>query len=124
MILDAFHDDDEQTFPLGRGPVAGVFRRDMSVLYIANSGDGSVVAMDPQNREVLTSTPVGIEPRALALTPDERLLVVADRAASSLAVLHADPTSLSKNRSVLITTVPVGAAPVDVVVPDVLDEPR
>jgi YVTN family beta-propeller protein len=124
VILDAFHDDVEQTFPLGRGPVAGVFRRDMSVLYIANSGDGSVVAMDPQNREVLTSTPVGIEPRALALTPDERLLVVADRAASSLAVLHADPTSLSKNRSVLITTVPVGAAPVDVVVPDVLDEPR
>ena len=47
-------------------------------------------------------------------------MVVADRAASSLAVLHADPTSLSNDRSVLITTVPVGASPVDVVVPDYL----
>jgi DNA-binding beta-propeller fold protein YncE len=118
VIMDAFHDDVEQTFPLGRNAVAGVFRQDMSVLYIANAGDGSVLALDVQHREVLASTPVGMEPIALALTPDQRLLVVADRAGSSLAILHADPSSLSNDRSVLITTVPVGASPVDVVVPD------
>ncbi len=94
------------------------------MLYIANAGDGSVLALDVQNRAVLASTHVGMEPRALALTPDERLLVVADRAASSLAVLHADPTSLSNGRSVLITTVPVGASPVDVVVPDYVNPER
>jgi hypothetical protein len=44
--------------------------------------------------------------------------VVADRAGSSLAILQADPSSLSNDRSILITTVPVGASPVDVVVPD------
>ena len=118
VIMDAFHDNVEQTFPLGTNPVAGVFRPDMTVLYIANAGDGSVLAMDPQNREVLASTHVGMEPVALALTPDGRLLVVADRAGSSLAILHADPASLSKDLTVMITTVPVGAAPVDVVVPD------
>ena len=118
IILDAFHDNVEQTFPLGRDAVAGVFRRDTSVLYIANAGDGSVTALDVEHREVLASTHVGMEPRALALTPDELLLVVADRAASSLAILQADPASLSDDRSVLLTTVPVGASPVDVVVPD------
>lgn len=118
VIVDAFHDNLEQTFPLGVSPAAGVFRQDMSVLFIANAGDGSVLALDVQNRAVLASPHVGLEPRALAMTPDERLLVVADRAASSLAVLRADPTSLSNDRSVLITTVPVGASPVDVVVPD------
>jgi len=125
VIADAFHDNVEQTFPLGRNPVAGVFRQDMSVLYIANAADGSVLALDVQNRVVLASTHVGMEPRALALTPDpdQRLLVVADRAASSLAILHADPTSLSNDRSALITTVPVGASPVDVVVPDDLNRP-
>ena len=117
VIMDAFHDNVEQTFPLGRDAVAGVFRRDMSVLYIANAGDGSVSALDVQHREVMASTHVGVEPRALALTPDERLLVVADRAGSSLAILHADPASLADDRSVLITTLPVGASPVDVVVP-------
>jgi len=118
FIADAFHDDVEQTFPLGRDPVAGVFRQDTSVLYIANAGDGSVLALDVQNRQVLAVTHVGMEPYALALTPDEQLLVVADRAASSLAVLHADTTSLADDRSALITTVPVGASPVDVAVPD------
>jgi DNA-binding beta-propeller fold protein YncE len=124
VIADAFHDNVEQTFPLGRDPVAGVFRQDMSVLYIANAGEGSVLALDVENRQVLASAHVGMEPRALALTPDERLLVVADRAASSLAILHADPTSLSNDRSVLITTVPVGASPVDVVVPDFVNPER
>jgi DNA-binding beta-propeller fold protein YncE len=124
VILDAFHDNVEQTFPLGREPVVGVFRQDMSVLFIANAGDGSVMAVDVENREVLASTHVGMEPRALALTPDERLLVVVDQAASSLAILHADPASLSTDRSVLLTTVPVGASPVDVVVPDAIGPQR
>jgi YVTN family beta-propeller protein len=118
VILDAFHDNVERTFPLGADPVAGVFRQDMSVLYIANAGDGSVLAMDVQTRDVLASTHVGMAPCALALTPDQRLLVVADRAASSLAILQADLTSLTNDRSVLITTIQVGASPVDVVVPD------
>jgi DNA-binding beta-propeller fold protein YncE len=112
VILDAFHDNVEQTFPLGRDAVAGIFRQDMSVLYIANAGDGSILAMDVQTREVLASAHVGVEPHALALTPDQRLLVVADRAGSSL----------SNDRSILITTVPVGASPVDVVVPDQLQQ--
>jgi len=116
-ILDAFHDNAEQTLPTGRGPAAGVFRRDGSVFYIANAGDGSVTALDVRTRVLLTSTTVGTEPRALALTPDERFLLVADRAASTLAVLHAEPSSLDTGRSALVTTVPVGAQPVDVVVP-------
>ena len=120
VIVDAFHDDLEQTFPLGANPAAGVFRQDTSVIFIANAGDGSVLALDVQNRVVLASPHVGLEPRALALTPDERLLVVADRAASSLAILSADPASLNNDRSVLLTTVPVGASPVDVVIPDII----
>lgn len=122
VILDAFHDNVEQTFPLGRDPVAGIFRKDMSIIYIANEGDGSVLSLDVQTRTVLASTHVGMKPRALALTPDpdQRLLVVADSAASSLAVLHADPTSLSSARSVLITTITVGGSPVDVVIPELL----
>jgi YVTN family beta-propeller protein len=118
VILDTFHDEMERTFPLGLNPTAGIFKPDQSVLFIANAGDGSVVALDVQTRQVLASPHVGMEPYALALTPDQRLLVVADRAASSLALLHAEPAQLNNDRSVLITTVPVGASPVDVVVPD------
>lgn len=96
----------------------------MSVLYVANAGDGSVSAIDVANRQVLASTHVGMQPTALALTPDQRLLVVADTAAGSLAILQADPTNLSTARSSLITTVAVGGSPVDVVVPDYISAAR
>jgi YVTN family beta-propeller protein len=91
--------------------VAGVFQQNPLVLYIANAGDGSVMALDVQNRILLAAVHVGIEPRALALTPDERFLVVADTSASTLAVLQTNPATL-------LTAFPVGGGPVDVVVPD------
>lgn len=121
-IVDAFHDNVSQNISTGRGPAAAVSRRDSSMLYVANAGDGSVTSLDVQNRVVVASTQVGKEPRALALTPDERFLVVADAATSSLAVMYAEPERLANMRSALVTTIPVGAVPVDVVVPDWLRE--
>ncbi len=117
-ILDAFHDNVLQTLTAGPSPAAGVFRRDSSVLYLGNAGDGSVLALDVASRTVLASTIVGREPRALALTPDERFLAVADAGTSSLAILIAEPARLDRNRSALVTSLPVGARPVDVVIPD------
>lgn len=117
-ILDAFHDNVLQILTAGRNPVAGVFRRDSSVLYLASAGDGSVMALDVANRMVLGSTFVGREPRALALTPDERFLAVADAGTSSLAVLIAEPSRLAATRSALLTSLSVGAKPVDVVIPN------
>ena len=58
------------------------------------------------------------EPRALALTPDERFLAVADAGTSSLAVLIAEPSRLADSRSAMLTSLPVGTRPVDVVVPN------
>jgi len=123
-ILDAFHDNVEQNMTTGREPSAAVIRRNQSVLYIANAGDGSVTALEVENRTVLSSTRTGTEPRSLALTPDERYLVVADAASSDVAILRTDVTDAPSlgptptSRTALITTVPVGARPVDVVVPD------
>lgn len=116
-IIDAFHDDVEQPFPVGQSPATGVFRKDSSVLYVASAADGSVTAIDVQNRVVLNSTEVGGNPQSLALTPDERFLVVAVPASSGIAVLRADPSMLTTQDSALVTTVPTGLNPVDVVVP-------
>ncbi len=118
-IVDTFNDNVEQNLPAGRSPTAAVFRRDSTVVYMANAGDGSVTALDIQNRVVLDSTHAGAEPQGLALTPDERFLVVADAASASVAILHAVTGAASgSNRGALVTTVPVGARPVAVAVPD------
>ena len=110
VIVDTEQDNVEQNYPTGHNAVAGVFQGNPLVLYIANAGDGSVMALDVQNRNLLAAVHVGIEPRALALTPDERFLAVVDTSASTLAVLQTNPATL-------LTTFPVGARPVDVVVP-------
>jgi len=123
-IVDAFHDNVELNMTTGREPSSAVIRRNQSVLYIANAGDGSVTALEVENRTVLSSTHAGTEPRSLALTPDERYLVVADAASSDVAILRTDVTDAAPSgpsptsRTALVTTVPVGARPVDVVVPD------
>jgi DNA-binding beta-propeller fold protein YncE len=117
IILDAFHDDVEQTITTGLNPAGGIFRRDMSVFYIATAGDGNVTALDVQTRDVVSVVHAGTQPSALALTPDERFLVVTDAASSSLAVLRTDSLGL-------MTTIPVGSDPVHVVVPDWLWEGR
>ena len=123
-IVDAFHDNVELNMTTGREPSSAVIRRNQSVLYIANAGDGSVTALEVENRTVLSSTHAGTEPRSLALTPDERYLVVADAASSDVAILRTDVTDAAPSgpgptsRTALVTAVPVGARPVDVVVPD------
>jgi DNA-binding beta-propeller fold protein YncE len=111
IILDAFHDDVERTLTAGLHPVAGIFRRDMSVFYIATAGDGNITALDVETRDVLAVAHAGTQPVAMALTPDDSFLAVADAASSSLAILRTDKLGL-------VTTIPVGANPVDVAVPN------
>ncbi|MGH9397890.1 MAG: YncE family protein, partial [Terriglobia bacterium] len=55
-------------------------------------------------------THVGIKPQALALTPDERFLAVVDSGGGRLSLMRAATGDL-------ITSIPVGADPVDVVIP-------
>lgn len=109
-IVDASHDNIEQVLPTGRDPVAAAFKRDSSVMYLATEADGFLTAFDIVDRSVQSTVHVGVTPQALALTPDERFLAVADSTSGNLAIVRTSPLSL-------VTVVPVGSDPVDVIVP-------
>jgi YVTN family beta-propeller protein len=109
-IVDAAHNNVEQVLPTGRNPVATVFKRDSSVMYLATEADGFVTAFDLVNRAVEGTVHAGVSPQALALTPDERFLAVVDSATGSLAILSPAPLSL-------VTVLPVGSNPTDVIIP-------
>lgn len=102
--------------PVGTAPAGMAFSSDGSMLYVANSGDGTVSAIAvaatgsvPQYRFTeCSTTPVGGAPQQLALSPDGAYLYVtidAGATAGSFAVL-----STGRNPQV-VSTLPVDVAP-------------
>lgn len=108
-ILNVSDDSVEESHSSGADPSATVFSRDSGWLYVANAGDGTVTRMNVQTREQYL-THIGLQPVALALTPDQRFLAVVDSAADRLTVIRAHTGDL-------VNSVPVGADPVTVVIP-------
>lgn len=108
-ILNVPDDSVEESHPSGAGPAAAVFSLDSGWLYIANARDGTVTRMAVGTRQQYV-THVGLQPVALALTPDERFLAVVDAAADRLTVIRAHTGDM-------VNSVPVGADPVGVVIP-------
>ncbi|MGH9453556.1 MAG: hypothetical protein ACRD2O_06255 [Terriglobia bacterium] len=109
-MLDVSQATVEEMKSTGHGAAAGVFSQDSSRFYWANEGDGTVSSMDVSTRQVLASTRVGVAPQGLALTPDGRFLMAIDGGSSSVEVVEAASTHL-------LTTIPVGAQPVSVIIP-------
>ncbi len=109
-ILDTSQDDVEQSFPTGKDVAGTMFRNDSSMLYIATAANGFVTFFDVANREVTSAVQSSTSPGALALTPDGRFLVVLGTASGSLSILKTDPPGL-------LTNIPVGSDPDDVIVP-------
>ncbi|HKQ87464.1 MAG TPA: hypothetical protein VJS43_11940, partial [Candidatus Acidoferrales bacterium] len=86
-------------------------------LYVTDSASNDVVPVLVQTREVQTPTNqwqwphVGTTPVSCVLTPGGDMLLVADSGSSDVAVIRTNiPTP------VLITLIPVGAAPRDIAV--------
>lgn len=109
-IIDTSQDEVEQNLPTGKGVLGTVFRRDSSMLYMGTSGNGFVSFFDVGNRTVTSAINVSDSPGALALTPDQRFLAVAGANSASLIFLETEPPSL-------ISLVPVGSDPVDIIIP-------
>jgi DNA-binding beta-propeller fold protein YncE len=127
-LLDATSDAVEESLAAAANITATAFTKNSSMLYLASAADGDVIALNVPQRRVMSTTHVGIEPVALAITPDERFVAIADAAAGRLAVMLARVAAYPKGAisqldqavygsSLMVATIPVGANPVDVVVP-------
>jgi YVTN family beta-propeller protein len=91
-----------RTVPTGRFPGAVAFG---SRLYVANAGDGTITVVDAGDPPPI---PVGAQPSGLAISPDGRLLYVADSGSDDVMVI--DTT-----KRAAVATVPVDRAPAAVV---------
>jgi DNA-binding beta-propeller fold protein YncE len=92
---------------------------DNSLLYMSNFGSDTVSVYAIDEGHVIGAVQVGRHPDALALTPDEAHLLVLDSASGDVAVIRTVKTrqnsKISADRA-LMTLVPVGSQPNDVVI--------
>jgi YVTN family beta-propeller protein len=90
-------------------PSSGTFSNPDQRLYVSDSAAGRVIPIAIDIRQAGRPISVGQNPRTCMLTPGGDILLVVDAASNDLAVIRA-------KTSALITLIPVGGRPRDVVV--------
>ncbi len=95
--------------PAGSQPRGSALSKDGRMLYVANSGSGTVGIYDAWSLAPIGEIAVGISPHRLALTDDGRRLFVSNRGSHTVSVVETE-------RHGTLETVPVGKAPLEVLV--------
>ena len=75
LILDATTFSIRSTITVGHEPAEVTFSADGSKAYVANGGDDNVTIINPGNKSVLTTVPVGDNPVAAWVGYDGRMYV-------------------------------------------------
>ena len=90
---------------------------DNSRLYVSNFGANSVTVYDIDIGKIVAVLPVGTHPDALALSQSQNYLLVLDAGSGDVAVIQKrKPRKLEPSEYSLLTMIPVGMQPNQIVV--------
>ena len=92
----------------GLAPESGVLNANADALYLSDSAAGRVLPIAIGARHLALPIPVGRDPVTCRMDPSGELLLVANQESNDLAVIRLRTSSL-------LTMVPVGAHPTDIV---------
>lgn len=95
------------SYVIGAGPVRGIVSADNSTLYVSNFNSDTVAVYSIDDGKLVDTAHVGSRPDALALSPNQNFLFVADTAAGDVSVVR----TAAKQGAVLLTIIPVGEQP-------------
>jgi DNA-binding beta-propeller fold protein YncE len=108
------------TYVIGAKPSRGIFSRDNSTLAVTNFGADSVSLYSTDDGRIVASARTGSRPDALAFSADEHLLLAVDAGSSDVAVIRMQ----SKDGPSLVTMLPAGNGPNDLVVKSFRSRPK
>jgi YVTN family beta-propeller protein len=90
---------------------------DNSRYYVSNFGSNSVAVYDIDIGKLIATMPVGSRPEGLALSQDQRYLLVLDTQSGDVTVIQKrNPRKLEPTEYSLLTMIPVGVQPNGIVV--------
>jgi YVTN family beta-propeller protein len=113
-IVSPYQTEVGETILAGHSPAGMAVVPDY--LFVTNSDSGDVTVIDIFSRRVLARIPVGQDPQAIVITPDNQYALVLNRKSGDVAVIRVPSIIRWGNHhnktAPLFTMVPVGARPV------------
>jgi YVTN family beta-propeller protein len=102
---------------VGEHPARALVTRDNSRLYATNFGSNTLAVYDIDAGKRIASIEAGSRPEGLALSQDERYVLVLDTQAGAVTVIQRrNPRKLEPTEYSLLTMIPVGMQPDGIVV--------
>jgi YVTN family beta-propeller protein len=116
-IIESTGNEVSGSYLIGAEPTRGVVSLDNSRLYVSNFGSNNIAVYDIDLGKVIAYLPVGTHPDALALSQNQNYLLVVDSGSGDLAVIQKrQPRKLEPSEYSLLTIIPVGMQPNQIVV--------
>src|SRR5260370_17275082 len=111
-IIQTGNDEVGSSSLIGQHPARGVVTGDNSRFYVSNFVSNSVAVYDIDIGKLIATMPVGSRPEGLALSQDQRYLLVLDTQPGDVTVIqNRNPRKLDPTEHSLLTMFPVGAHP-------------
>ncbi len=108
------------TILAGRKPGVMAASSSPDMLFIANPESGGVTVMDIRRHRIRAVVPVGQRPCRIVVTPDNNFALALNEQSGDIAVIRVDAMGGRRLKAApLFTLIPVGSAPVDVIVLEV-----
>jgi YVTN family beta-propeller protein len=116
-IIETGNDEVGSSALMGQHPTRAVVTLDNSRLYASNFGSNSVAVYDIDLGRRIATVAVGSRPDGLALSQDQKYLLVLDTQAGDVTVIQRrTPRKLEPTEYSLLTMIPVGMQPNAIVV--------
>jgi YVTN family beta-propeller protein len=114
VIVYPYRTEIAETVLAGHAP--GAMAVSDSLLFVVSPQSGDVSILDINSRKVIAVVPVGADPGAVVITPDNRYALVLNRKSGDVAVLRASTLAGNKFKWAMLTVIPVGSQPVSAAV--------
>ncbi len=114
VIVYPYQTEIGETVLAGHAP--GAMAASDTLLFVVSPQSADVNILEINSRKVIAVVPVGTEPRAVVVTPDNRYALVLNRKSGDVAILRASTAATKQFKWTLLTMIPVGEQPVSAAV--------